>query len=74
MAKALYDLHKQGGIPADMRVAFIVGVLLSGITGLVVIAWFLRFLQRNTLMFFVYYRVIFGIIVLALAFFRGPAG
>jgi len=74
VAKALYDLHKQGGIPADMRVAFIVGVLLSGITGLVVIAWFLRFLQRNTLMFFVYYRVIFGIIVLALAFFRGPAG
>jgi undecaprenyl-diphosphatase len=36
-----------------------------------VIAWFLRFLQRNTLNFFVWYRILFGIIVIALAvFFR----
>jgi undecaprenyl-diphosphatase len=73
-AKALHDLHKGGGIPADMRTAFIVGVLLSAVAGIAVIAWFLRFLQRNTLSFFVYYRIIFGIIVLALAFFRQPAG
>ena len=73
-AKALHDLHKSGGIPADMRMAFIVGVLLSAVAGIAVIAWFLRFLQRNTLSFFVYYRIIFGIIVLALAFFRQPAG
>jgi undecaprenyl-diphosphatase len=73
-AKALHDLHKQGGIPADMRLAFIAGVLVSAAVGFVVIAWFLKFLQRNTLMVFVYYRIIFGIIVLALAFFRSPAG
>ena len=57
-----------------MRAAFLVGVALSAVVGFMVIAWFLRFLQRNTLLFFVYYRVIFGIIVLALAFFRRPAG
>jgi undecaprenyl-diphosphatase len=73
-AKALHDLHKSGGIPAEMRAAFAVGVALSAITGFAVIAWFLRFLRQNTLIFFVYYRLIFGIIVLALAFVRGPAG
>ena len=73
-AKALHDLHKHGGIPPDMRAAFVVGVAVSAVVGFVVIAWFLRFLQRNTLLLFVYYRVIFGIIVLALAFIRPPAG
>jgi undecaprenyl-diphosphatase len=33
----------------------------------IVIAFFLRFLRSNTLRFFVYYRVLFGIIVIALA-------
>jgi undecaprenyl-diphosphatase len=70
-AKAMYDLARRGGIPPGMETAFGAGILVSTLTGLVVIAWFLRFLQRRTLMFFVCYRVIFGIIVLALAFFRG---
>ena len=54
--------------------AFVAGVAVSTVVGFIVIAWFLRFLQRNTLIVFVYYRIIFGIIVLALAFFRSPAG
>jgi undecaprenyl-diphosphatase len=73
-ASALHDLYKHGGIPPDMRLAFVAGVAVSTIVGFIVIAWFLRFLQRNTLTIFVYYRIIFGIIVLALAFFRSPAG
>jgi undecaprenyl-diphosphatase len=73
-AKALHDLQKQGGIPAEMRLAFGVGVGLSAVVGFVVIAFFLRYLKRNSLTLFVYYRIIFGIIVLALAFFRPPAG
>jgi len=41
----------------------------------VVIGMFMKFLRRHTLKFFVYYRIIFGIIVIALAFFfRHPAG
>jgi len=32
-----------------------------------VIAFFLRYLRRNSLMPFVYYRLVFGIIVIALA-------
>ena len=66
-AKAAYDLIKQGGIPADMRLQFGLGVVLSGLTGCAVIALFLRFLRRHSLHFFIYYRIIFGIIVIALA-------
>lgn len=68
-AKAALDLKKAGGIPPDMRLPFIVGFVVSGLVGAAVIGWFLRFLQRFTLQTFVAYRIIFGIIVLALAFF-----
>jgi undecaprenyl-diphosphatase len=73
-AKALHDLLKHGGFEPGMEAAFAVGVAVSTVTGFVVIAWFLRFLRRRTLWFFVFYRIIFGIMVLALAFFRRPAG
>ena len=67
--KAFYDLHKSGGLAADMRLPFAVGVAVSAIAGFIVIAFFLRFLRTYTLRFFVYYRVVFGIIVIALAIF-----
>jgi undecaprenyl pyrophosphate phosphatase UppP len=40
------------------------------LSGCAVIALFLRFLRRATLRFFVAYRIILGILILALAFFR----
>lgn len=73
-AKAFYDLHKAGGIAPDMRVAFATGVVVSGLTGIAVIEFLLRYLARHSLRFFVYYRIVFGIIVIALALFRRPAG
>jgi undecaprenyl-diphosphatase len=71
--KALYDMHKQGGLHAILNASFIVGVLVSAFTGCLVIAWFLNYLRRSSLRPFIYYRIIFGIIVLALAFIRRPA-
>ncbi len=68
-AKGLYDLMKHGGIPLDMRTPFIVGIVISGITGCIAIALFLQFLRRFGLQFFIYYRVVLGIIVLSLAVF-----
>ncbi len=65
---AFHDLHKQGGLAPDMRAAFGVGVAVSAITGWFVIAFFLHFLRVHTLRFFVYYRILFGIIVIALAY------
>lgn len=75
VAKKFYDIHKAGGIPADMKIPMIAGILVSGVLGAVVIAFFLRYLRRDSLMPFVYYRIVFGIIVIALAaFFRFSAG
>jgi len=73
-AKALYDIHKQSGLGGILNATFLTGVSVSAVTGIAVIAWFLHYLRRGGLRPFVYYRVIFGIIVLALAFFRRPAG
>jgi undecaprenyl-diphosphatase len=72
-AKALYDMHKAGGLHAILNTSFIVGVLVSAMTGCLVIAWFMNYLRRSSLRPFIYYRIIFGIIVLALAFIRRPA-
>jgi undecaprenyl-diphosphatase len=58
-----------------MRVPFAVGMVVSAASGAVVIGLFLRFLRSHNLKFFIYYRVVFGIIVIALAaFFRAQAG
>ena len=67
-AKGWWDIHKQGGIPQDMRVPFALGTLVSGIVGAIVIGLFMQYLRRSTLKPFVYYRIIFGIIVIALAY------
>ncbi len=75
VAKKGWDIHKEGGIPADMKMPIVVGIVVSGVLGAIVIAFFLRYLRRSSLMPFVYYRIVFGIIVIALAaFFRFSAG
>ena len=72
--KKLYDLMKAGGIPEDGRVPMAVGTAVAALTGCIVIAFFLRYLRSHSLKFFVLYRIVFGIIVIALAVFRHPAG
>ena len=72
-AKTLWEIHKRHELRAMIDSSFVVGVLVSALTGTAVIAWFLHYLRRSSLRPFVYYRIIFGIIVLALAFIRRPA-
>jgi undecaprenyl-diphosphatase len=72
--KGFWDLHKhEGGVPHEMVVPFLLGIVISGVGGAVVIGFFLKFLRRNTLLPFIYYRIIFGIIVIALHIFRVTA-
>jgi undecaprenyl-diphosphatase len=78
-AKDAWDLMRHGGgiagIPPDMRTALMVGVVVSAISGALTIQFFLNYLRRRPLTFFVWYRLIFGIIVIALAtFFRYHGG
>lgn len=70
--KKLWDLHKaHAGIPVDERMAFIAGIVTAAISGAIVIQFFLAYLRRRSLDVFIWYRIIFGIIVFALAtFFR----
>jgi undecaprenyl-diphosphatase len=71
---ALLDLQARGGIAAEERMAFLLGIALSALTGCAAIAFLLRYLRTRSLRPFVLYRIIFGIMVLALAaFFRGQA-
>jgi undecaprenyl-diphosphatase len=42
---------------------------VSAVVGCLVIGGLLRYLRTNTLRFFVVYRIVFGIIVIALALF-----
>jgi undecaprenyl-diphosphatase len=73
-ASAAHHVMKEGGLPADMKVPFAVGITVSAVVGALAIAFFLKYLQRHTLRVFIYYRLIFGIIIIALAFFRRPPG
>jgi undecaprenyl-diphosphatase len=66
---AFLDLRRAGGLSPDMRLAFAVGIIGSAVSGILVIHYFMRFLRAHTLKFFVYYRIVFGIIIIALAIF-----
>lgn len=72
--KAFHELIEAGGIPPDMRAPFFLGMAVSAVTGCVVIALFIKFLRNNTLRFFVAYRIVFGILIIALAIFRRVGG
>jgi undecaprenyl-diphosphatase len=67
---ALHKLHKAGGVPAGMHTAFALGIAVSAVSGLIVIAFLLRYLRHHSMNVFVWYRVALGILVLALAFLR----
>jgi len=68
----LIKLHKTGGLDLPLSTLFI-SILVSGVAGYFVIAFFLRYLQTHTLKVFVFYRLLFGIIVLVLAFLQAGA-
>jgi len=72
--EAWLEVAEQGGVAPEMWAPFLVGVAVSALTGCLVIGFFLKFLRRHTLRFFVAYRVVFGIILIALAVFRHPTG
>lgn len=70
-AKAMLDLRQAGGIPPGMMPQFILGIVLSAVTGCLAISFLLRYLSRFGLKAFIYYRLVFGIIVIALALLLG---
>jgi undecaprenyl-diphosphatase len=63
----LLKAHNAGALDISMSTLG-VGVAVSAIVGYLVIAFFLQYLQTRTLKIFIYYRILFGIVVLLLAF------
>jgi undecaprenyl-diphosphatase len=65
-SKQIFDvLRGEGGASAGLEV-YLVGLLTAGLVGYVAVAFLLRFLRTNTLYPFIYYRVVLGVVVLAL--------
>jgi undecaprenyl-diphosphatase len=58
------EIHHHG-LPADMRLPFLVGIIVSALVGYAVIAVLIRYLERRTFTIFVVYRVILGVVLLA---------
>lgn len=69
---SLIKMHKAGGLDLPLS-TLAISILVSGVAGYFVIAFFLRYLQTRTLKVFVVYRLVFGIIVLLLAFLQAGA-
>ncbi len=66
-ASGLLELREAGRIlPSETFVPLIVAVIVSGIVGYLSIWFLLAFLRRNSTMVFVIYRVVLGVVILAL--------
>jgi len=59
------DLAKDG-IPEDLRVPMVVGIVTSGITGWIAVWGTLKFVRTHSFLPFVVYRVLLGIVVLVI--------
>ena len=62
-----HELQKEG-LPPGMHSPFLVGIVVSAIVGYATIAWLIRYLQSSSLRVFIVYRIVFGIVVIALAY------
>jgi undecaprenyl-diphosphatase len=62
MKKGLEIRHE--GLPPEMRLPFLCGILVSALVGYLVIAVLIRYLERRTFKAFVIYRLALGVIVL----------
>jgi undecaprenyl-diphosphatase len=63
----LIRMHRAGTLDMPVSTLYI-SVAVSAVVGYTVIAFFLHYLQTRTLKIFVYYRIVFGIVILLLAF------
>lgn len=69
-AASVYSLWKDRALlsAADIP-AFAVGLVISFVVALIVIRWLIRFVATNTLVVFAWYRIAFGIFILASGYF-----
>jgi len=59
------EIHHHG-VPAEMRLPFLLGIAVSAVVGYLVIAVLIRYLERRTFTIFVVYRIVLGVVILLL--------
>lgn len=64
--KGVYDTFS-AGLPQDQVVIFIIGIVTSGVAGLVAISALLRYVQRSTFRIFIVYRLVLAVVLVLLA-------
>jgi len=64
MKKGMEIRHE--GLPQNMHLPFLCGIIVSALVGYLVIAVLIRYLERRTFKVFVVYRIALGVIVLLL--------
>ena len=64
MKKGMEIRHE--GLPQNMHLPFLCGIIVSALVGYLVIAVLIRYLERRTFKVFVVYRIALGVILLAL--------
>jgi undecaprenyl-diphosphatase len=62
----LFELRKVGGAHQPDVGAVIIATLVAFVVGYASIAFLLRYLVRHTMLLFVVYRVVLGVVVIAL--------
>ncbi len=66
--KELYDVLQAGSVASTEIPGFIIGFLAAAISGFLCITFLLRYLQRNSTLPFIVYRVALGLFLLVLVF------
>ncbi|HEX8906033.1 MAG TPA: undecaprenyl-diphosphate phosphatase [Longimicrobiaceae bacterium] len=70
-AATLYDLWKsRHGLSGGDAPVFAVGFLVSFVSALLVIRWLIRFVAHNSFRGFAWYRIVFGLLLLAFYWMR----
>jgi len=68
--KQLYDVFTENALGDVSFFSLGIGFLVSAVTGYFCIKYFLKFLENHSLKIFALYRIIFGLIVLLVLYFR----
>lgn len=72
LGAAVFDLYKNRALmDVDSLWLIAIGFTAAFIAGLAVVEWLLRFVQRHTFKVFGWYRIVFGLIVLAALHYAG---
>lgn len=64
----------KSGIPEADIIPFLIGIFFAVVTGVLTIKYLLKFLKNHSLKVFVWYRFLFGILILAFWFIRRSIG